>query len=250
MEKIKIGNTEELYEIVSIQPVDTGVLQIVFANAVPQKWGGDIILYTAGDVEAATLTGYDTLLMQEGKLVQLAQSDSGFEPVDPPEAQKPLYTQLMDQMATIKEAQEVYGRAAMFAAVAFTDEQALQVQMLYPLWSDLPDGTIFTKEKEAVKGTEITRVRGDDGKLYRVVKTHQKQFDWIPGQATSSLFEVIDTEHSGTREDPIPASVNMEYFKDKYYIEDGQLYLCIRDSEITLQYLPSQLIGDYFEIVR
>ena len=136
------------------------------------------------------------------------------------------------------------------AAFAFTDQQAVQVPTLYPLWSDLPDCTTLTTQEEAVKGTEITRVRGEDGKLYKVIKTHAKQSDWAPGQTTASLFTVIDVEHAGTMEDPIPATVNMEYFKGKYYIEDGTLYRCTRDSGTALQYLPSQLVGHYFEIVE
>ena len=42
---------------------------------------------------------------------------------------------------------------------------------------------------------------------------------------------------------------NMQYYKDKYYSEDGKLYLCTRDSGIPLAYLPSQLVGQYFEVV-
>lgn len=157
-----------------------------------------------------------------------------------------------------KQTQEIEGlrqdihandQVVMFAALSFTDQQAVKVPSMYPLWSSLSDGTVLTTQEEAVNGTEVTRVRGDDGKLYKVIKTHSKQSDWAPGQATASLFTVIDVEHAGTKEDPIPASVNMEYFKGKYYIEDGKLYLCTRNSETALQHLPSQLIGHYFELV-
>lgn len=220
MEKIKIGNTEELYEIVSIQPVDTGVLQIVFANAVPQKWGGDIILYTVGDVEAATLTGYDTLLMQEGKLVQLAQSDSGFEPVDPPEAQKPLYTQLMDQMATIKEAQEVYGRAAMFAAVAFTDEQALQVPELYDSWSG-----------DAVPYKAGMRLNYN-GILYKVLQNHTSQPDWTPDKAASLFAKVLILEsEAGPAAWEQPGSTN-GYSKGDCVIHNGSTWESLVDNNV------------------
>lgn len=142
-----------------------------------------------------------------------------------------------------------YEKVTMYSAFLFTDQQAINVPNMYPLWSSLADGTVLTKHDEASKGTEITRVRGDDGKLYKVIKTHSKQSDWAPGQATASLFTVIEVEHSGTKEDPIPASVNMEYFKGKYYVEDGKLYLCTRDSGTALQHMPSQLIGHYFEVV-
>ena len=57
-------------------------------------------------------------------------------------------------------------------------------------------------------------------------------------------------DQSGTIDDPITAVVNMQYYKDKYYLEDDTLYLCTRDSEIPLTHLPSQLIGNYFEVVK
>lgn len=179
MEKIKIGNQEELYEIVSIQPVDTGVLQIVFADVVPPAWGGDIILYTAGDVEATVLTGYDTLLMQEDKTVQLVQSGSSSEPVDPPEPQEPLYAKLMAQMSDLKAEQTIYNRAAMFAAVSFTDEQALQVSELYPLWSG---GGVSYKN-----GTRLNY----KGILYKVLQDHTSQPDWAPDAAPSLFAKVL-----------------------------------------------------------
>lgn len=131
-------------------------------------------------------------------------------------------------------------------AMVFTDEQALAVADLYPLWSDLNDGTTLTKQEEVVTGTEITKVRYD-GKLYKVITTHKKQADWVPGQETASLFTVIDETHAGTIEDPIPYSVNMIVYNGKYYIYRDALYKCIRDSEIALQYTPDQLLENYFQ---
>lgn len=144
------------------------------------------------------------------------------------------------------EKDTLYGKAMTMQAMSFTDSQALAVADLYPEWNDLSEGTPLTKQDEAVKGTEITIVR-HNGVLYKVITTHNKQADWEPGQETASLFTVIDVEHAGTKEDPIPAAVNMEYFKDKYYTYKGVLYLCTRDSEIALQYTPDQLVGQYFE---
>lgn len=135
--------------------------------------------------------------------------------------------------------------AMVMMAMAFTDEQALLVADLYPLWSDLDDGTTLTKQEEVVTGTEITKVRYG-GKLYKVITTHKKQADWFPRQETASLFTVIDEEHAGTKEDPIPYSVNMIVYNGKYYMYNETLYLCTRDSEIALQHTPDQLIGQYF----
>lgn len=79
MEKIKIGELSEKYDIVSIQPVGIGILQIEFADKIPTTWDGDLTLYTAGDVEATVLSGYDTLLSQDGKTVQIKQTGCAVE---------------------------------------------------------------------------------------------------------------------------------------------------------------------------
>lgn len=115
------------------------------------------------------------------------------------------------------------------------DQTAARAMELYPSWA-----------------VGLTVAVGDrlqhGGKLYKVIQTHTTQADWTPDVAVS-LFEVIDVEHSGTAEDPIPWAVNMECFSGKYYTWEGVLYLCIRDSGIALAYSPDQLIGHYFEKV-
>ena len=155
----------------------------------------------------------------------------------------------------LKKDNTLFHTAVQLTAMAYTDDQALLVKMVYPEWAALPDGTPLTKQEEATKGTEITKVLGPDGNLYKVITTHKKQADWIPGQETASLFTVIEETHAGTLDDPIPARANMEYVKGKYYMEDGRVYLMNREGmeegeSITLQYLPSQLVGQYFELVE
>lgn len=78
--------------------------------------------------------------------------------------------------------------------------------------------------------------------------------NWIPGQGTESIFTRIDEVHVGSLEDPIPASANMEYTKGLYYIEDGQVYQMNREGmedgeKVVLQFLPSELAGQYFKLV-
>ena len=58
-----------------------------------------------------------------------------------------------------------------------------------------------------------------------------------------------------TIDDPIPAVAGMEYVYGKYYIEGETAYICKRTGEaeggmIVLQFLPSQLVGQYFEVVE
>ena len=70
-----------------------------------------------------------------------------------------------------------------------------------------------------------------------------------------TLFVKIEETHGGTLEDPIPASVNLEYEKGKYYIENDVVYLMNREGmadgeSIVLHFLPSQLVGQYFEVIE
>lgn len=93
-------------------------------------------------------------------------------------------------------------------------------------------------------------------KVYRVREGqgHTTQEDWTPDK-TPALWAVIDVEHAGTVEDPIPATRGMEYVYGKIYLdpEDGQVYQCERiganpGDTIILQYLPHELIGQYFSL--
>ena len=122
-----------------------------------------------------------------------------------------------------------------------SDNQALKYTAMYPSWS------------AGIAVSEGQRYQYND-RLYKVVQAHTTQADWTP-DITPAMWAVIDEEHAGTIDDPIPAVVNMEYTKGLYYIEDGTIYLMNRQGmadgeKITLAYLPSQLVGHYFEIVQ
>lgn len=136
-------------------------------------------------------------------------------------------------------------RASMDAAAAvLTDEQAAKAPMLYPIWS--ADGVNY-KVDDRVYYPETKR-------LYKVVTSHTSQKSWSP-DVVPALFTIIEVEHAGTKDDPITAARGMEYVYGLYYTdpEDNKLYLCQRTGEssggkITLQYLPHELIGQYFEL--
>ena len=81
MEKIKVKG--KLYDIRSIQTIEQHVLQIIFACTPPTKWNGDIVLYTAGDIECAVLTGWNTVYRDEGQTVYLSDDGSGYQTPDP-----------------------------------------------------------------------------------------------------------------------------------------------------------------------
>lgn len=114
------------------------------------------------------------------------------------------------------------------------DQTAAKAVELYPAW--------------AVGLTvEVGYRLQHGGKLYKVIQAHTTQADWTP-DITPALFTVIDIEHAGTVDDPIPWALNMECFIGKYYTWESVLYKCIRDSGIALAYSPEQLLGNYFEL--
>jgi len=128
------------------------------------------------------------------------------------------------------------------AAVSLSDGEAAKAVELFPKWEYPHDYAV---------GDRV----GDAGKLYKCQQAHTSQEGWNPA-ATPALWVVVDVEHEGTQDDPIPASRGMEYEYGKYYLdsEDGKTYLCERTGEaaggkIVLQYLPHELVGNYFTAV-
>ena len=130
------------------------------------------------------------------------------------------------------------------AAVSLSDAAAASVPELITAWA------------YPVKYNEGDR-RSYGGKVYKVLpgQGHTSQADWTP-EKTPNLWAVIDAAHAGTLEDPIPASRGMEYEYGKYYLdgEDSKIYLCQRTGEaaggtIVLQYMPHELVGNYFTAV-
>lgn len=70
-----------------------------------------------------------------------------------------------------------------------------------------------------------------------------------PSKDTAALYEVIEEEHDGTIEDPIPYTPPMEIFAGKYYSQNDALYLCTRDSGTALSHDLASLVGLYVEKV-
>ena len=123
MEKIKITGSDQIYEIRSIIPTAEHVLQIVFADTVPAAWGGDIQLYTDGDVLATTLTGWSTVYRDEGQTVYLSDDGSVYvppadpEPVTPPEPYEPT---LVELQASKKQEISAACEQAIYSGVSVT----------------------------------------------------------------------------------------------------------------------------------
>ncbi len=114
------------------------------------------------------------------------------------------------------------------------DNTALRMREFYPTW------------KESVSYTSGFKVQYN-GKLFRCLQEHTSQAGWEPSINTASLWEEICESHDGTLADPIPYSGNMALENGKYYMQDGVIYKCVRDTVNPVYNALADLIGLYVE---
>ena len=115
-----------------------------------------------------------------------------------------------------------------------SNEEALDyMAIIYP-WDYYLDKTL-----------EVGMMVTYEDKPWRVRQTHTPLEVYPPSLATASLYEAIDKEHDGTLEDPIPYNPPMEIFIDKYYIENDEVYKCIRNSDTALSHSLRDLVNIY-----
>lgn len=125
------------------------------------------------------------------------------------------------------------------------DQELLDNQAMIPTWrerdyTNVPVGTPYQWQ----------------GYIYKLRDGHDatKHPDWTPDTVPALWAAVSKPGETGTADDPITAARGMEYQYGLYYLdpEDSKVYLCTRTGEaeggkIILQYLPHELIGQYFE---
>ena len=128
-----------------------------------------------------------------------------------------------EMIHTTTEAQAVTFARAMMNSVSLTASQALEMQVLFPIWGE--KDAEFGKEVEI--GFRLRVVEGESDTLFEVIQKHKLQADWKPGIETASLYKIVEAEHAGTLDDPIPYVQGMAFEKDKYYEQYGVIYLCI-----------------------
>ena len=134
-----------------------------------------------------------------------------------------LQTKADKAIAKSPEAQAVTFARAMMNSVSLTASQALEMQVLFPIWGE--KDAEFGKEVEI--GFRLRVVEGESDTLFEVIQKHKLQADWKPGIETASLYKIVEAEHAGTLDDPIPYVQGMAFEKDKYYEQYGVIYLCI-----------------------
>lgn len=117
-----------------------------------------------------------------------------------------------------------------------SSSEVLQVKDRYPEW----ETGINVKTGERYRVEDV---------LWECIQAHTTQDNWKPSMATASLWKTVDEDHKGTIDDPIVYIPPMEIFKDKYYIQNGVIYKCTRDSGQPLTHDLSALVGLYVEKV-
>lgn len=102
-----------------------------------------------------------------------------------------------------------------------TDEQALEVQALYPNWEDLEEGITLTVGE---------RVNYEDV-LYNVITEHQKQSTWNPVDAPSLFAKVLTSDDGTILEWEQPDSTN-PYMKGDKVTHNGVTYVSLVDNNV------------------
>lgn len=102
-----------------------------------------------------------------------------------------------------------------------TDEQALEVQALYPNWEDLEEGT------ELVAGQRVNY----ENVLYNVILTHKKQFTWTPSNAPSLFAKVLIVDPNVIPEWEQPDSTN-PYMKGDKVTHNGSTWESLVDNNV------------------
>lgn len=119
---------------------------------------------------------------------------------------------------------------------------ALDAVGLYPAWEKLCD-IGFTAEKAGHKFSY-------GGKLYKTVQPgYTFVSHYVPGNGTESLFERIVETHAGTTDDPIPYDGNMALTAGLYYVQNGVVYRCIRDTGNPVYNALADLVGIFVEVI-
>lgn len=121
------------------------------------------------------------------------------------------------------------------AVQSLSDSEALEAVTLHPAWSIGKDYTAGHKVQS-------------NGRLWRCIQPHTSQEGWEPENA-ASLWEGVDETHAGTLADPIPYEGNMALVAGLYYVQDGVVYLCNRDTVNPVYNALSELVGLYVEMV-
>lgn len=181
--------------------------------------------------------GYDYYDAGVGLAHPYAPKPEDYDEIEMPEE----YEQppVIDQVKRLQRTSELIKQnTEEINSLGLSNNDALKVKEWYPHWEDFIGKTIETG---------FVTLYADN--LWRARQTHTAMEIYPPSMDTASLYEVIVEGHEGTADDPIPFTPPMEIYADRYYVQDGVIYRCTRDSGMALSYNLADLVGIYVERV-
>lgn len=172
-------------------------------------------------------------LNDESETLKYKYVDGELIELTPEEKEQFYQTEKVIQESLLQAMMAASARASFL--VELDDTQAAKLTLCYDAW----------KTDTAYKvGDRVECV----GKLWKCRQAHTSQENWKPSLKTASLWEVINVENAGTLDDPIPYDQTMTVYNGKYYLEEGIIYKCVRDSGQPLYATCASLVGNYFEV--
>lgn len=126
---------------------------------------------------------------------------------------------LKKQIKQMKEENAVHALAASFVAEGFTDEQALQVPVLYPEWFG---DSVSYQAGERIRYQNI---------LYKVLQTHTSQETWTPDNSPSLFTQVLIPDEGIIPNWEQPESTNGYAAGDKVQ-HKGQIWESLIDGNV------------------
>ena len=114
---------------------------------------------------------------------------------------------------------------------------ALRMKEFYPTFDSIVGQTVS-------KGFKFT----NGGKLWQVIQQSMTvQAHYPPGAGTESLYAEVCESHEGTQDDPIPYEGNMALEEGKCYVQEYEVFRCIRNTGSPVYHPLKELLGLYVE---
>ena len=120
------------------------------------------------------------------------------------------------------QAAEQLRRALQMFAATLTEEQALEIATVYPIWEA---GKTYAVGDIISYGTNSV----GDLQLYKVVQAHTSQADWTPGAGTESLYDAFGLDDSGYPVWSQPSGAHDAYNTGDIVNYNGTLYQSLID---------------------
>lgn len=177
---------------------------------------------------------------------KIEYTDRGVYQLSFDKAKYDAYIETIKKEQALQEAKELRHALVEEKVLSTADDaEAYVMRYLYDEWKPETEYKVHDR-----------RLFGDN--LYKCKQAHTSQAEHTPDLVPALWDAINDDPTKGTLDNPIPIPepfTSMIYKKGCYYIENEKLYLMNRtgmerSDEIALTYRPSELVGQYFEVVK